>query len=74
MRRRLVFLLGEPVAFGQRPDLVGADAVDQPVEMLADPRLGAPAVRRLEQHVDAWLNSCLARFDVAELELPLAGT
>ena len=39
---------------------VGADAVDQPVEMLADARLGPGAVRRFEQHVDGAVESCFA--------------
>ena len=41
-----------PSPCGERLHLVGADPIDQPIEMLADARLGPPAVGRLEQHVD----------------------
>ena len=67
------FFSVKPSPVGERPHLVGADAVDQPVEMLADPRLGAGAVRRLEQHVDGAVELLLRRLDVALLELLLAG-
>ena len=72
-RRRLVLLLREPVAVGERLHLVGADPIDQPVEMLADARLGAAAVGRFEQDVHGLVELLPRRFDVPELELALAG-
>ena len=42
-------LLREPVALRQRRHLVGVDAIDQPIEMIPEPRIGPGAVRRLEQ-------------------------
>ena len=55
------FFSVKPSPVGQRPHFVGADPVDQPVEMLADPRLGPAAVGRLEQHVDGAVELLLAR-------------
>ena len=72
-RRRLVLLFGEAVAFGERPDLVGADPIDEPVEMLANPRFGSAAVGRLEQDVDGAIEFLTRGIDVPELELALAG-
>ena len=68
-RRRLVLLLGEPVALGQRLDLVGADAIDEPIEVLPDARLGPRAVGRFEQHVDGAIEFLLGGFEVTLLEL-----
>ena len=72
-RRRLVLLFGEPVAVGERLDLVGADPIDQPIEVLANARLGAAAVRRLQQHADRLVELDARALDVTELELPLTG-
>ena len=47
-RRRFVLLLREAVALGERGDFVGVDAVDQAVEVLAHPGVGARAVRGFE--------------------------
>ena len=41
--------------------------------MLADPRLGPAAVRRLEQDVDRAIEFLFRRLDVPVFELPLAG-
>ena len=71
-RRRLVLLLGEPVALGQRPHFIGADAIDQAIEMLADARLGPRAVGRFEQHVDGAIELLLGGVEVPLLELRLA--
>ena len=67
------FFSVKPSPVGQRLDFVGADPIDEPIEMLADPRLGAAAVGRLEQHVDRAVELLLGRLDVAQLELRLAG-
>jgi hypothetical protein len=72
-RRRLVFLFRKAVAGGQRTHFVGADAIDQPVEVLADPRLGPCAVRRFEQHVDRAVEFLLRTLEVPLLELRLTG-
>ena len=73
-RRRLVLLLGEPVAFGERLHLVGADAIDEAIEVVADPRLGAAAVRRLDEQVRRRDRTPLARaVDVSGVELALPG-
>src|SRR6185312_2778164 len=63
----------EPVARRERPYLVGADPVDQPIEVLANARLGARAVRRLEQHVNRPIELQLGGVDVSLFELSLAG-
>src|SRR5205807_7663303 len=52
---------------------VGADSVDQPIEVLTDARLGARAVARFEQDVDGSVELLFGPFDVAQLELFLAG-
>ncbi|OLD57481.1 MAG: hypothetical protein AUI64_00430 [Acidobacteria bacterium 13_1_40CM_2_64_6] len=41
--------------------------------MFPDARLGARAVRRLEEHIDRAVEFLLGRFEVALLELFLAG-
>ena len=51
-RRRLVLLFGEAVPLGERGDFVRVDPVDQAVEVLAHPRVGAGAVGGFEQDVD----------------------
>ena len=52
---------------------VDADAVDQPVEVLADPRLGASAVRRLEQDVHRPVEFLFCGLEVPLFELFLTG-
>src|SRR5262249_27466158 len=69
---RLVFLFRKPVAGCERPHFVGADPVDEAVELLADARLGARAVRRLEEHVYRAVEFLFCSLDVPLLELPLA--
>ncbi len=54
-------LLGEAVALGERRDLVGVDAIDQPVEMLAQAGVGPRAVGRFEQHARRRGRTRLAR-------------
>ena len=71
-RRRLVLLFREAVALGQRLHFVGADAVDQTIEMLADARLGPRAVGRFEQNVDGAVELHLRRVEMPLLELALA--
>ena len=70
--RRLGLGFGEAVAGGQRRLLEHADAVDQAVEVLAQPRVGAGAVRRFEQRVERAVELRLGALEVAEREL-LAG-
>ena len=72
-RRRFVLLFGEAVALGERRDFVGVDAIDQPIEVLAQPRVGAGAVRRFEQNVDGLVELLAGLVEVAGLELALAG-
>ena len=72
-RRRLVLLFGEAVALRERRHLVGVDAVDQPVEVLAQPRVGPGAVRRLEEDVDRPVELRPRPIEVPELQLALAG-
>ena len=67
------FFSVKPSPVGQRPHFVGADAVDETVEMLADPRLGPAAVGRLQQDVDGAVEFLFRRLDVPLLELRLAG-
>lgn len=67
-----VFLLGEAVALGQGFHLVRADAIDEPIELFADARFRAPAVRGLEQNRDGLVELLLRRPDVAKLELMLS--
>ena len=57
---RLVLLLGEPVALSERLHFVGADPVDQAIEMLADSRLGAPPYGDSSRRSMARSNSCFA--------------
>ena len=68
-RGRLVLLFGESVACGKRPHFVGADPIDEPIEMFPDARLGPRAVGRFEQHVHRPIELLLRRFDVTLLEL-----
>jgi hypothetical protein len=71
--RRLVFLLGKPVARRKGPHFIGADPIDETVEMLADPRFGPAAVGRLQQNVDRAIELLFRRLDVPLFELGLAG-
>ena len=72
-RRRLVLFLGETVAGRERANLVGADPIDQTIEVLADARFCARAVRRFEQHVHCAVEFLFGRLDVSLLQLFLAG-
>ena len=51
-RRRLGGLLDEAVAGRERRHFPGADLVDEAIEVLAQPRVGAGAVGRLQEHVE----------------------
>jgi len=73
-RRRLVMLLRKPVALRERLHFVRADAVDEAIEVLADTRLGASAVRRLEEQIDGPIELLTRGFDVTELQLALTGS
>ena len=70
--RRLARLLREAVAFGERGDFKRADAIDQAIELLAQPRLGARAARRGQQHVDGAVELDAGAIEVADLQLALA--
>jgi hypothetical protein len=72
-RRRLGRLFREAVALGERLDLVGADPVDQTIEVLTNARLGTSAVRGINQQVDRLVEREFGRGDVTGLELLLAG-
>ena len=52
---------------------MGADALDELIEMLADARLGSRAVRRLQQHLDRQVEGRARLLEVAEPQLALAG-
>ena len=68
-RRRFGRALGEAVAGGQRAQLERGDAIDEPIEMLANPRVGPRARRRLEQHVEGGVELGLGAGQVAERQL-----
>ena len=70
---RRVLLLGESIANGEGLHLVGADSVDEPVELVADARLRPTAVWRLEEDGNGGVKFLFRRIDVSEFELPLAG-
>ena len=65
-------LLDEAVALRQRHELVRADALDEVVEMLADARFGARAVRRLQQHLDGEIERRARLLEMAQGQLALA--
>ena len=71
--RRLARLLREAIAFGERRDFKRADAIDQPIELLAQPRFGARAARRGQQHIDGAVELDAGAIEVADLQLALAG-
>ena len=58
--------LGEAVAGGQRGQLERGDAIDEPIEMLADARVGPRALRRVEQHVERRVERRLRARQMAE--------
>jgi hypothetical protein len=72
-RRRFVLLFGEPVALGERRHLVGADPLDEAIEVLPDSRLGAGAIGRFQQYVERSIEFCLGLIEVTVLERALAG-
>ncbi len=72
-RCRFVLLLRESVALRERRDFVGVDAIDEPVEVLAEPRIGPGAVGGLEQDVDGAVEFGARAFEVADLQLAFAG-
>ena len=53
-------------------DFERADAVDEPVELLAQARFGAGAARRRQQHVERLVELHPGAIEVADLELALA--
>ena len=63
----------EAVALRERRDLVGVDPIDQPIEMLAHPRIGPGAVGRLEQHVDGAVELDAGALEVSQLQLAFTG-
>ena len=71
-RGRLGRLLGEAVAGGERRHFERADAVDQAIELLAQPRLGAGAAGRVQQDVEARIELGPRPIEVPELQLALA--
>jgi hypothetical protein len=72
-RRRFVLRFREAVAGGEGADFVGADPVYQTIEVLADARLGAGAVRRLEQDVDCFIELLPRGLEVTLIERRLPG-
>src|SRR5205807_1506152 len=70
----LVFLLGEAVALCESLHFVGADSVDQAIEVLTDARFRPCPIRRFKEQVDGAIELLLGPLDVAEFELPLAGS
>ena len=72
-RRRLGRALAEAVAFGQRERLLGADAIDEAIEVVAEPRVGAGAGGRLEQDRHRAIELAAGLVEVAVGQLTLAG-
>ena len=72
-RCRLVLLLGEAIALGQRCHLLCVDSVHQTVEMRAEAGVGPRAVRRLEQDVQRAVELASGAIEMPDLELALAG-
>ena len=72
-RGRLVALLGEAIALGERGHFLGVDPVYQAVELGAQPGVGPGAIRRLEQHVERLVELGPRPIQVSDLHLPLAG-
>ena len=67
-----VFFSTKPSPCAKRHQFVGADALDQRVEMLADARLGAGAVGRLQQHLDGEIERRARLLEVPQAQLALA--
>jgi hypothetical protein len=70
-RRRLGLLFGEPVALREGGHFVRVDAIDQPIEVFAQARLGPGPVRRFEQDVHRAIEFGPRAFEMADLELAL---
>ncbi len=71
-RRRLGLDLGKAVAGGQRRLLEHRDAIDQAVEVLAQPRVSAGAARRFEQRIEGEVELDPGAHEVAQPQLLLA--
>ena len=54
-------------------DFVRADAIDQPIEVLADSGFGATAERRVEQHLYRLVEVLFGGFEMPLFELGLTG-
>ena len=65
--------LGESIALRQGRHFVGVDPVDQPIEVLAHPRVGAGAVGRFQQDVNGPVELDPRAIEMTHLQLALAG-
>ena len=65
-------LFGEAVAGGERGHFERADAIDEAIELRAQPRLGAGAAGRAQQNVDGAVERRAGLLEVPEIEIALA--
>ena len=70
--RRARALFGEAVAGGERGHFERADAIDEAIELRAQPRLGAGAAGRAQQNVDGAVERRPGLLEVPEIEIALA--
>ncbi len=71
--RGFVLLFDEAVALREGQHFEGVDPIDQPIEMLPQPRIGPGPVGRFEQHVHRPIEVAARALEVAHLQLTLAG-
>jgi len=64
--------LREAVASRERGDFERADAIDEPIELRAQPRLHARAARRVQEDVDRVVELVPGLFEVAQIKIALA--
>ena len=69
---RLGLGFGEAVALGERALFQDADAIDEAVEVLPEPSIGASAVGRLEQDIERAVEFAARPFEVPERQFLLA--
>ncbi len=67
------FFSTKPSPCASAEHFVGVDPIDQPIEMLPQPRVGAGAVGRFEQHVYRPIEVAARALEVAHLQFALAG-
>src|SRR6185503_14066329 len=65
--------LAEAVAFGERRGFLSADAIDQAIEMVAQPGIGPGPRGRLEQDRDGQVELATGLVEVAVRQLTLTG-